>query len=120
MRMEREWYRPWVLALCLGTIFAVWLQSCAIMPKSTTEKVYSVGWTLVGATNSVADLHDAGTLTGPAYDRAKAVLLEAHAAYKTARASLTNGKPIDAEHYLALAQTLLNQLSAYLRAHGGG
>ena len=114
--VEMGWRRPWILAIVLAAIFAV---GCSIMPQSTTQKVYSVGWTLVGATNSIADLHDSGTLTGENYEQAKTLLLQAHTAYKTARASLVGGQPANAEQYLTLAQTLLNQLSAYLRAHGG-
>ncbi len=102
-------------ALILGLM----LNSCATAPKGATQTVYAAGWTLVGATNSVADLHQSGVLKGQDYEKAKAVLMQAEAAYKDARAATAQGKPADAQSYILLTQQLLNQLAAYLQAHGG-
>lgn len=115
MRTERiTVFACWLLAAVLGLL----LISCAVAPKGPTQTVYAAGWTLVGATNSVADLHDAGTLKGADYEKAKEILGQATTAYASARAALAQGKPADAQNYITLAQTVLNQLAAYLAAHG--
>lgn len=95
------------------------LVGCATTPKDTTQTVYAAGWTLVGATNAVADAKDAGLLKGEDLANAKQVLAQSEAAYRSATAALKQGKPEDAVGYIRLAQSLLNQLAAYLAAHGG-
>lgn len=106
-------YRSFFLLL-----FVVALFGCATTPKDTTQVVYAAGWTLVGATNSVADLKDAGVLKGNDLANAKTILAQAETAYTSARAALKNGKPADAASYIRLAQSLLNQLAALLAAQG--
>jgi hypothetical protein len=102
-----------LLALLLVTL------GCATTPKGPTQTVYAAGWTLVGATNSVADLHDSGLLKGADYDQAKQLLGQATTAYQTAKAFVLQGKTSDAASQIVVLQTLLNQLAAYLQAHGG-
>lgn len=91
---------------------------CQTVPKDTTQGVYAAGWTLVGATNSVADLKDAGVLKGEDLANAKSILDQAETAYRSARAALKQGKPNDAASYIRLAQSLLNQLASLLAAQG--
>ena len=95
------------------------LLSCATTPKTPEQTLYAAGWTLVGATNSVADLHQSGVLVGQDYQNAKDILQQAEAAYKVARDSIAAGNPANASTYIALLQSLLLQLSAFLQAHGG-
>ncbi len=95
------------------------LAACATTPKGTTQTLYSAEWTLTGAANSVADLHDGGTLTGKSYEDAKGVLLQAKAALDSAKAAAAKGDATGAAQYLQIAQSVLNQLAAYLAAHGG-
>ncbi len=99
-------------------LLVAFLVACAgaATPKDATQTIYSVGWTLVGATNSVADLHDAGTLKGQDYENAKATLKSVNESYASARAALGKGDSQGALTYLRLAQTLLNQLAATLAA----
>lgn len=99
-------------------LWACALVGCATTPKGPTQTVYTAGWTLVAATNAVADLKDSGTLKGQDLVTAKDILAQANTAYMSARAALQQGKPADAQTYLELLQTLLNQLAAYLQAHG--
>jgi hypothetical protein len=51
--MKTNPVRLWFL-LCMLV-----MAGCATTPKDATQTIYSVGWSLVGATNSVADLKDA-------------------------------------------------------------
>jgi hypothetical protein len=94
--------------------------ACTTVPKGVTQTLYSAEWTLVGAANSVADLHDGGTLHGQDYENAKALILQAKAALDSAKAARTGGDTAGAAQYLKAAQALLNQLAAYLAAHHGG
>jgi len=91
---------------------------CSTQPKGSTQTVYAAGWTLVGATNSVADLHQSGALKGADYENAKGILQQAEAAYKLSRDSLAAGNTVNATNYLNLAQQLLLQLSAFLQSKG--
>ena len=100
-------------------LLLVCMVACATTPSGSTQTIYAAGWTLVGATNSVADLHDAGTLKGADYDQAKAILAQASAAYKTAEGLATSGNTADAQAKIVALQAILNQLAAYLQAHGG-
>ncbi len=111
-------YVEWTLAVVLLVVIIVGLVGCATAPKGPTQTVYAAGWTLVGATNSVADLHDAGTLKGADYEAAKTILAQASTAYSSARAAVAQGKPAEAQDYIRLAQSFLNQLAAYLNSHG--
>ena len=120
MKLLRKEYAPWLLVALLTFFILGMLHGCATTPKGPTQTVYAAGWTLVGATNSVADLHDAGTLKGQDYETAKQILAQATTAYQSAQAAVQQGKPADAATYITLLQTLLNQLAAYLQAHGGG
>lgn len=103
--------------LLLG-LWACALVGCATAPKGPTQTVYTAGWTLVAATNAVADAKDSGALKGQDLENAKAILGQAETAYRSARAALQQGKPVDAQTYLMLLQGFLNQLAAYLQAHG--
>ena len=104
--LKRHW-----LTLCAALLL---IGACATAPKDVTQTVYVAGWGLVGATNSVADLHDAGTLKGADYAPAKDVLAHATTAYQSARTALTSGHPNDAATYIRTAQALLTQLAGYL------
>jgi hypothetical protein len=119
--MRRCYLERAVVLLCLAFIagFIYSAGGCATQPKGPTQTLYSAGWTLVGATNAVADLHDSGQLTGANYATAKGLLEQATTAYQTAKAATQQGKPADAATYLTLLQTLLLQLSTYLSEHGG-
>lgn len=109
MHPVRQWFLFCFLAACLSLV------SCAgVTPKDQTQVIYSAGWTLVGATNSVADLHDAGVLKGNDYTQAKDTLQQATTAYQSAKAALAQGKTADATTYIRVAQAALNQLAAYL------
>lgn len=99
----------------LLVILCLLFTACATTPKDQTQVIYSAGWTLVGATNSVADLHDSGVLKGSDYDNAKAILAQATTAYQSARSAKS---PTDAAGYIRIAQGLLNQLAAYLASRG--
>lgn len=105
-------------SLVLGFTGCASMGGTAATPQSATQIVYAAGWTLVGATNSVADLHDAGRLTGDNYQKAKSLIGEANAAYVIAKTSLAQGKPADAQSQILAAQQLLTQLAAYLAAQG--
>lgn len=98
-------------------LLVLFLAACAgATPRDTTQTLYAAGWTLVGAANSVADLHDAGTLKADDYENAKQILAQATTAYQSARTALRDGRPTDALGYIRIAQGLLNQLAAYLAA----
>lgn len=103
----------------LLVIVALVLSACATYPKDVTQTLYSAEWTLVGAVNSIADLHDGGTLKGQDYENAKALAIQANAALDSAKAARSAGDTVGAAQYLRAAQALLNQLAAYLTAHGG-
>lgn len=106
--------KRYFLALCAAALL---LGACAgTTPKDVTQTVYVAGWSLVGATNSVADLHDAGMLKGADYDNAKLLLAQATTAYQSARAAKS---PTDAAGYIRLAQSLLTQLAGYLASKEG-
>lgn len=114
---RKEWL-PWALVLLLTAFLMGLMHGCATAPQGPTQTVYTAGWTLVAATNSVADLQQSGQLKGQDLATAKETLNQANTAYMSARAALSQGKPADAQTYLTLLQTLLNQLAAYLQAHG--
>jgi hypothetical protein len=104
--------------LYLVLIAALLLGACATKPVGTTQTIYAAGWTLVGATNSVADLHDSGKLTGASYDKAKEILGQATVAFKQAESLAVAGKTTDAQASIQAAQSILNQLAVYLAAKG--
>ena len=113
----RQLSNPFVYLTALYLAVALALASCAgVSPKGVTQDLYAAGWTLVGATNAVADLHDSGTLTGANYAKAKDLLAQSEAAYKGARTALSGGNTVDAAGYIRIAQSVLNQLAAYLAA----
>lgn len=99
-------------------VLALVLTACATTPKGTTQTLYAAEWTLTGAANSVADLHDGGTLKGADYDNAKGVLTQAKAALDSAKVAAAHGDATGAAQYLQIAQSVLNQLAAYLASHG--
>lgn len=105
----------WLFLVC----FLVGVVGCAgVTPKGPTQIVYSAEWTLIGAANSVADLHDGGTLTGKAYDDAKGAILQAKAALDAAKVAKASGDAATAEGKIRIAQSILNQLAAALAAKG--
>jgi hypothetical protein len=118
MRTEHTFNNPftWLAAIYLVVILGV--LGCATKPVGTTQTIYAAGWTIVGATNSVADLHDSGQLKGADYEKAKEILAQATAAYKNAESLAIAGKVSDAESAIRLAQSTLNQLAIYLTAKG--
>lgn len=102
---------------CCAIVVLLWsCTSAPVTPKDATQTLYATGWTLVGATNSVADMHDSGVLKGEDYTTAKNILKEATDAYKSGKAAFGQGKTSDATTYIRLAQTALNKLAAYLAA----
>ena len=103
--------RTYLLLCLLGGVLGFLVACAGVTPKDQTQIVYSIGWTLVGAENSVADLKQSGVLKGSDLDNAKTVLAQAESAYQSAR---TAKSPADAATYIRLAQSLLNQLAAYL------
>lgn len=108
--------RQSLLALLLLALAG--LVACATGPKNLTEGTYAAGQVLIAATNSVADLHEAGMLKGADYEKAKDVLNQATAAYGQAKQAVLDHRPQDAQSYLRLAQSLLNQLAGHLIARG--
>jgi hypothetical protein len=117
--MRTHPYSPGALILLLAVVIIMMaMTGCATTPKGTTQTIYAAGWTLVGATNSVADLHDAGKLKGADYDKAKEILGQATVAYKQAESLAVAGKTADAQASIQAAQSILNQLALYLASKG--
>ena len=100
-------------SLALALLLAL-LASCATYPKGEAQILYSAGWTLVGATNSVADLHDAGLLKGEDYEKAKLILDRATDIYHVARQKLRGDDPQGAAAQAKLLLALLEDLAKFL------
>ena len=71
------------LLLALVTVWA--LSGCAqnVRPTNTTEKIFLAQWTVIGATNAVADLRP--VLDPADYEQAKAIVLQAALALNCAK-----------------------------------
>ena len=113
MKIEHRSFRLLGLALLLALV------ACATYPRSSNELAYTVGWTLVGATNSVADLHDSGVLKGEDYEAAKSILDKATKAYQAMRAALKRGDLAEASVQEKIIKSILDKLPKLL-PNGGG
>ena len=113
MKIEHRSFRLLGLALLLALV------ACATYPRDSNQLAYTVGWTLVGATNGVADLHDSGLLKGEDYETAKSILDGATKAYQVMRAAIRRGDLAEASAQERIIKSLLDKLPKLL-PHGGG
>lgn len=96
------------------------------LPANTTEQLLVAQWSLVGATNAVADLK--GTISQADYDNAKSIVLGAATALSCAKGAAgikVNPAPTCPQipdksvvGYIALANSLLLQAANYYAKRG--
>lgn len=119
-------YKLLVLLLALSCLG----MSCSenTRPENTTEKLFVAQWSLVGATNAVADLK--GTLSADDYQNAKDIVLRAAIVLDCAKfasgvpgATAPAACPIvpdgSAASYLALLNSLLLEAARHTTSGGG-
>lgn len=85
-------------------------------PQTINERLYFAQAGLTAATNTVADLRQAGIIKEAEMPKVRQMIDDAYAALRAGRLAIAAGKPTDALTYLQTAQTILVQLRAYLRA----
>lgn len=101
----------WLLLLLLAGCQSLNIEQ----PQTIQEKLYYAQVSLTAATNTVADLRQAGILKEADVPKARQIIDDAYSAIQAGRAAASAGKPTDALSYLQTAQVILIQLRAYLR-----
>lgn len=88
-------------------------QSSFVAPKSATQTVYALEVSLTTATNALADLHNAGVVTGDNYAKAFAIQKQAVATLMLARNAATAKAGDKLQVYLTTLSGLIDQIAIY-------
>src|ERR1035437_7561243 len=92
-----------------GTTAAV----TVVTPKTPTQMVYVAEVSLTTAVNALADLHNAGVVTGANYDTAKAIEARAHATLVQARTAATAKDATKTSVLIGTVLGLIDQIAVY-------
>jgi hypothetical protein len=84
-----------------------------VTPQSPTQMVYAAEVSLTTATNALADLHNAGVVTGDNYIMAKSIELRAHATLLQARAAATAKDATKTQVLINTVIGLIDQIAIY-------
>lgn len=88
-------------------------EASILVPRSPTQAVYAAEVSLTAATNALADLHNAGTITGSAYASAYAIQKQAHEVLLDFRKAAMGGDVAKAEALEHLLLGLIDDLTKY-------